>query len=225
MIAVFPDSSDLDWVYNTSPWWCILHFLMQASTMLAIFIQSSDTVGSTAMKDAEYSFAAPGEAAQVQAACQKAHRWLRGLSGVDESCRRAFVIYDDVLRRLGFVMSSSSATSKSGSARSNPLSRKPSGGQTAQQEGSDQPAYNMQQGYGEYSQQMAVDSPMDGMYMDGIAPPMPDTGDIQSPLDWGNVDTSAGAISAEPDYTADITGESEWMGTVNDENNVRMKIF
>ncbi|KAI7971840.1 hypothetical protein EIK77_000985 [Talaromyces pinophilus] len=215
LIAVFPDAVDLDWVYNISPWWCMLHFLMQASTILVIFTQTSDPTGSAHMGDAEYSFAAPALAAQVQVACQKAHRWLHGLSRVDESCRRAFVLYDDLLRRLCCVVSSS-ATSLSGSAQSNPLSRNQSGGQNAQQE-SDQPVYNVQH-QGEYPRQMTLDSSMEP-----YSHPMHDASDLLSSLDWRNVDPSVGAIFAEPGYIGDVAGESEWMGTTYNENNDRMK--
>lgn len=41
MIAVFPDVIDLKWVYNMTSWWCMHHFLMQASTMLVIFTQGN----------------------------------------------------------------------------------------------------------------------------------------------------------------------------------------
>ena len=119
LIAVFPDVTDLDWVYNMIPWWCMHHFLMQASTMLVIFTQGNNPAGSVQMKDVEYSFAVPGVAAQVQAACQKAHRWLHSLSRVDESCRRAFLLYDDILRHVR----TSSSTSIYRSAQSNSFSQ------------------------------------------------------------------------------------------------------
>jgi hypothetical protein len=197
LIAAFPDVTDLDWVYNTSPWWCMLHFLMQASTILVLFTQSSDPAGSAHMNDIEHSFAAPGVAAQVQAACQKAHRWLHGLSRVDESCRRAFVLYDDLVRRLGLVMSSS-ATSMSGSAQSNPLSRNPSGMTNTQQEPG-RFTYNMQH-IGEYPRQMALD-PSTERYNH----PMADPSDVLSSLDWRNVGPSVDVVF-EPEYMEDVSG-------------------
>lgn len=216
VIAVFPDAIDLDWVYNISPWWCMLHFLMQASTILVIFTQSGDSASSLPMKDVEDSFAAPGVAAQVQAACQKAHRWLHGLSRVDESCRRAFLLYDDLLRRLGFIMSSS-ATSWSESAQSNPLSRNQSGGPNAQHE----PTYNLQQQqqHGEYPRRMALDP-----FTEGHSQPVHGANDVLSSLDWRNIDPSVGASFAEPEYSGEVSGRSEWMGTAYDENNVRMNL-
>jgi hypothetical protein len=215
LIAVFPDTVDLDWIYNISPWWSMLHFLMQASTILVIFTQSSEPAGSGHMKDADYSFAAPGVAAQVQAACQKAHKWLHDLSRVDESCRRAFLLFDDLLRRLGFVMSSS-ATSLSGSAQSNPLSRNQSGGPNTQHE-PDQFSYIVQH-HGEYPRQVAPD-PSTERY----GHPVHDAGDVRSPLDWRNVDSSVDAMFAEPSYMGEASGGSEWIGTF-DENNVRMNL-
>lgn len=76
------------------------------------------------MKDVGYSFTVPGVAAQVQAACQNAHRWLYDLSRVDESCRRAFLLYGDSLHRVG----SFSSTSMYGSAQSNPFFQDQSSG-------------------------------------------------------------------------------------------------
>uniref|UniRef100_A0A093VB51 Putative transcriptional regulatory protein n=1 Tax=Talaromyces marneffei PM1 TaxID=1077442 RepID=A0A093VB51_TALMA len=211
LIAVFPEVTDLDWVYNIAPWWCMLHFLMQASTILVIFIQSSEPTGSAHMKDVEYSFAAPGVATQVQAACQKAHRWLHGFSRVDESCRRAFLLYDDLLQRLGFAMSSS-VTSLSESAQSNPLSRNQSEGANAQHV-PDQPAYNVQS-HDEYPSQMALDPSMERYNH-----PMHDAGDALSSLDWRNIDPSVDALFAELVYMEDVFGGSEWIGSAfNDKN-------
>lgn len=49
-------------------------------------MQGNNPAGSVQMKDVEYSFAVPRVATQVQAAYQKAHRWLHILSQVNKSC-------------------------------------------------------------------------------------------------------------------------------------------
>ncbi|KAI7968628.1 hypothetical protein EIK77_004982 [Talaromyces pinophilus] len=207
LIAVFPDVTDLDWVYNMIPWWCMHHFLMQASTMLVIFTQGNNPADSVQMKNVEYSFAIPGVAAQVQAACQKAHRRLHDLSRVDESCRRAFLLYDDILRHVG----SSSSTSMYGSAQSNPFSQNQRGGINAQH-GRGQSTYNVQH-RGEYPRQMALDSST--VRYDH---PLSNSGDVPLCVDSRNVDTSMGGIF-DPACMEDIFGGTEWIGRALDDQN------
>ncbi|OKL58275.1 hypothetical protein UA08_06851 [Talaromyces atroroseus] len=101
LIFIFPETVSLDWVYNLSPWWCILHFLMQASTILIIFCQSGDELYSERQNCLENGYIGEINSNQIINACRKAHSWLHALSNVDESCRRAFLLYDGLTRRIG----------------------------------------------------------------------------------------------------------------------------
>lgn len=211
LIAVFPDVTDLDWVYNMFPWWCMHHFLIQASTILVIFTQGNNPAGSVRMKDVEYSFAVSGVAAQVRAACQKAHRWLHDLSRADESCRRAFLLYDDILRRVGFVGSSCS-TSMYGSAQSNPLSQNQNG-RTNSQHGCGQSTYIVQH-HNEYPRPMTLDSSTEWYNH-----PMSDSGDVPLCVDRRNIDPSIDEIF-DLACMKDVFGGTEWIGRALDVQNV-----
>ncbi|EED12135.1 conserved hypothetical protein [Talaromyces stipitatus ATCC 10500] len=219
LIAVFPDVVDLGWVYNTSPWWSLLHFLMQASTILILFSQNNEIPG----KDVENTLEVPEVSVQVQVACQKAHRWLHGLSGVDESCRRAFLLYGDLVRRLGLVMSSS-ATSKSGSTQSNPPSWSPTDVTNVQNP--DHLAY--MQRHGDYQSQMALHNSADQYNL-----PMYDAGNVLSSTYWRSVDSTGavrfigpGGVGELPSFsprtlTTDNVGD--WAGRAFEDNNVHME--
>jgi Fungal specific transcription factor domain len=103
LISIFPDTIGLDWVYNLSPWWCTLHFLMQASTILIIYCQRDDN------SEVSNHFEVGDEkTSQIVNACRKAHSWLHALSEVDESCRRAFLLYDGLTQRTGLVVNTPS---------------------------------------------------------------------------------------------------------------------
>lgn len=103
LIAVFPDIVDVEWIYKLSPWWCIHHFVMQAGTILVIFSQRVDSAEHT--NDPFQDSVDKEKSMEIQNGCRKAHSWLHGLSGVDESFRRAFLLFDDLVKRLGLLKS------------------------------------------------------------------------------------------------------------------------
>lgn len=78
---------------------------MQASTILILFSQRGDDAHfGQPPTFVDNSHDAGGEKKfRIRSACLKAHRWLEGLSGVDESCRRAFLLYDGLARRAGLI--------------------------------------------------------------------------------------------------------------------------
>lgn len=100
MISILPDAFDIQWVYNVSPWWCILHFIMQASTMLIIIYADNRGHFKEDFVDTEGK---AGNDSEIVVSCRKAHRWLYGLSQADQSYCRAYGIYDGLLRRLGLI--------------------------------------------------------------------------------------------------------------------------
>ncbi|RDW74665.1 putative C6 transcription factor [Aspergillus mulundensis] len=84
MLELLPDSLDLAWVYRMSPWWCIVHYIMQAITVLLISllikaktntIQDSRTVDNIS----------------------KAAGWLSVLAVKDPSAQRAWAAIQDLL--------------------------------------------------------------------------------------------------------------------------------
>lgn len=87
MLTLFPDSPDAVLLYRMSPWWCTLHYLMQAVTILLL----------------ELAFRAqhvPEKATMVSKAAKKALDWLSTLSKTNMASERAWKLCDGFLRRL-----------------------------------------------------------------------------------------------------------------------------
>lgn len=87
LLNLLPDSVDPIALYRLSPWWCVLHYLMQATSVLLL----------------ELSFRAehvPEKGAEVSRTVKKAIQWLYELSKFDSSAQRAWHLCDEFLRRL-----------------------------------------------------------------------------------------------------------------------------
>jgi hypothetical protein len=86
ILDLLPDEVDTTWLYKVSPWWCILHHIMQSSTVLLIAL-------STQLQPAI------AEVINIVEKVKKAIRWLNGMSARDPCSRRALPIYMDLLSR------------------------------------------------------------------------------------------------------------------------------
>lgn len=87
LLSLLPDSVDPITLYRLSPWWCVLHYLMQATTVLLL----------------ELSFRAehvPEKGVEVSRTVKKAIQWLYELSKFNSSAQRAWRLCDEFLRRL-----------------------------------------------------------------------------------------------------------------------------
>ncbi|KAJ5551822.1 Transcription factor [Penicillium sp. DV-2018c] len=87
MLTLFPDTPDAALLYRMSPWWCTLHYLMQAVTVLLL----------------ELAFRAqhvPEKATMVSKAAKKAMDWLSALSKTNMASERAWKLCDGFLRRM-----------------------------------------------------------------------------------------------------------------------------
>lgn len=87
MLTLFPDTPDAATLHRMTPWWCTLHYLMQAATVLLL----------------ELSFKAqhvPEKATMVSKAAKKALDWLSTLSKTNMASERAWKLCDGFLRRL-----------------------------------------------------------------------------------------------------------------------------
>lgn len=84
MLPTVPNAVAL---YQVAPWWCLVHHLVQASTVLMI----------------ELSLRAdhmPNEAEEILEAAKKAMRWLRAMSEESVAARRAWKLCDGMLRKV-----------------------------------------------------------------------------------------------------------------------------
>lgn len=90
MLTLFPDTPDSALLYKASPWWCILHYLMQATTVLLL----------------ELAFKAehvPEKKSTVSKAAKKAVEWLSTMSRTSLAPDRAWKLCDGFLHRLAPV--------------------------------------------------------------------------------------------------------------------------
>lgn len=91
MLDLLPDPPDAIQLYRLAPWWCILHYLMQATTVLLL----------------ELSFAnvhTPDDEKFTLQSAKKAIRWLYAMSEHSMASRRAWYLCDGCLRRIAIGM-------------------------------------------------------------------------------------------------------------------------
>lgn len=88
MLDLFPDDPDAVWVYRVSPWWCVLHYVLQSATVLLIELSFKARV-----KHEE-----PGELLEKT---RKASQWLQEMASRCPTSQRALSIWGELLSRLG----------------------------------------------------------------------------------------------------------------------------
>jgi hypothetical protein len=91
MLDLLPDQPNGARLYRICPWWCILHFMMQAATILLLEL----SFGSIHM---------PGEEQNFLVAAKKVIRWLYVMSKRSSASRRAWQLCDSNLRRIAYGM-------------------------------------------------------------------------------------------------------------------------
>jgi hypothetical protein len=91
MFDLVPDVPDALRLYGICPWWCILHYFMQATTVLLLEL----SFGSVHM---------PEEENNMLEASKKAIRWLFAMSQCSLASRRAWELCDSNLRRIAVGM-------------------------------------------------------------------------------------------------------------------------
>ncbi|KAI9035128.1 Zn(II)2Cys6 transcription factor, partial [Aspergillus affinis] len=91
MLDLIPDAPDARWLYQTCPWWCILHYVMQSAAVLLL----------------ELSWRCvhmPGTDETILQQCKKAVRWLAAMSIHSHASRRGWELCDSSLRRIAHGM-------------------------------------------------------------------------------------------------------------------------
>lgn len=87
MLELLPDEPNPNGLYRVAPWWCLVHHLVQAVTVLML----------------ELSFRSdhlPLRADDILLAAKKTVHWLRSMSVEDLSAYRAWTMCDDMLRKV-----------------------------------------------------------------------------------------------------------------------------
>ncbi|CAG5181457.1 uncharacterized protein ALTATR162_LOCUS9772 [Alternaria atra] len=81
---LFPDQPDLIFIYQQSPWWCTVHYIMQA---IAVFLLKMSSEIGTTQKEEELS-----------KSIDKLVRWLRWMSPGNAVAKRAHEVVMDIIR-------------------------------------------------------------------------------------------------------------------------------
>ena len=87
MLEMLPQEPNAVGLFKVTPWWCLVHYLMQAATVLMLEL----SFGATHM---------PNEIEEIFDSARKATDWLRSLSEEDEAAKRAWSLCDEMLRKL-----------------------------------------------------------------------------------------------------------------------------
>ena len=106
MLELLPQEPNAVDLCKIAPWWCLVHYLMQAATVLML----------------ELSFRCnhmPSEAEGVFESAKIAIEWLESLSEEDEAAKRAWSLCDEMLRKVAPKVGKSSAEASKSQAISN----------------------------------------------------------------------------------------------------------
>ncbi|PYH43597.1 uncharacterized protein BP01DRAFT_358312 [Aspergillus saccharolyticus JOP 1030-1] len=111
LLSVLPNDPSLPWLISVTPWWCILHYIMQATTALLLHLTcwppvlpstGGDHVDTTSDAPSihQQSFAGPVDMNTMTRQMKKAIRWLHHLSYTHTAARRAFRQCHSVVQRI-----------------------------------------------------------------------------------------------------------------------------
>ncbi|KAJ0426756.1 fungal-specific transcription factor domain-containing protein [Aspergillus carlsbadensis] len=106
LISILPDVPDTRWLLRMTPWWCVLHFIMQAETILLIQLAIGQVPVEDGYGNKEERDQGEGEVDSydkpevVLEGAKKGARWLYAMAERDASAERAFRITDGLLRRI-----------------------------------------------------------------------------------------------------------------------------
>jgi hypothetical protein len=103
LISIFPDQPNPVWLFDSTPWWCVLHFIMQSVSILLVHL-SIGPVNIRTKNNKEVS--AEGASGTEESpeivfkAIKKICSWLHALSEYDHSSQRAFDICNKLFHRV-----------------------------------------------------------------------------------------------------------------------------
>lgn len=86
ILDLLPEPPDSSWLYHIAPWWCVLHYLMQAMTVLLTELLLRARPGTLQYR-------------KVQEGVDKGNRWLYDMSARDPCSQRAWLVCNDLLAR------------------------------------------------------------------------------------------------------------------------------
>jgi hypothetical protein len=84
MLDLLPDSPESSWIYHVSPWWCVLHYVMQSTAVLLTELLLLAKAGTL-------------QHSKVLKKVSKVSRWLAVISTKDPMFQRAQLVCRDLL--------------------------------------------------------------------------------------------------------------------------------
>ncbi|KAE8348841.1 fungal-specific transcription factor domain-containing protein [Aspergillus coremiiformis] len=93
LVSILPEEPDIHWVARMTPWWIILHYLMQAITALLLGLSCRPVPGPSTRRTAI-------DTRTMLEACKKVIRWLHVMAPTNTAWRRAFIFCDRLIRRI-----------------------------------------------------------------------------------------------------------------------------
>ncbi|RAL11937.1 uncharacterized protein BO97DRAFT_478321 [Aspergillus homomorphus CBS 101889] len=113
LLSVLPDTPDLPWLTSVTPWWCILHYIMQATTAILLHLScwppvlpstgGQAFIDTTASSSSSSNHQPPTGLTDMRTMThqmKKGLRWLHHLSFTQTAARRAFRQCHGVVRRI-----------------------------------------------------------------------------------------------------------------------------
>lgn len=100
LISILPDTPDISWLARVTPWWSVLHFLMQATTALLLGLSHASVSNNSASTS---PMSVPLNENDLGAAIietRKVFFWIHAMAVVDPAARRAFLLVESVMRRI-----------------------------------------------------------------------------------------------------------------------------
>jgi hypothetical protein len=100
LLSVLPEKPDTVWLTTVTPWWAILHYIMQATTALLIGLSTCAT-SDKEMNTDDQNKVPPLTREMLVKETRKAFFWLHHLAFSSRAARRAFMICEGFLGRMG----------------------------------------------------------------------------------------------------------------------------
>jgi hypothetical protein len=88
IVELLPNKPEISWIYTVSPWWCVLQYVMQATTILLVELFT-------------HTQPRTPKATDLMEKIQKAILWMREMSKNDPSSQRAWLLCMDIISRHG----------------------------------------------------------------------------------------------------------------------------
>lgn len=110
LISILPETPDVTWLARVTPWWSVLHFLMQATTALLLSLSHctlpprttshKNNTNNHTRTNPNFPPLLETDLATAITQTRKALSWIHAMALADTAARRAFLLCDGVVRKI-----------------------------------------------------------------------------------------------------------------------------